>query len=135
MKLDVVTKIGAVVRGMDATEVVLPGVLGEMGILPGHKALIAGLGVGPMIVRNGTEEAWFALAGGFVEVLGEDVRVLTETCERADQIDVERARAKLAESTARLDTVPPTEHELYNVVRESIRKAETRINVGGRKAH
>lgn len=133
MKLDVVTKMGAVVRGMDADEVVLPGVLGEMGILPGHKALIAGLGVGPMVVRAGSDEAWFALAGGFVEVLGDDVRVLTETCERADQIDVERARAKLVESTARLDTVPPGEQELYSVVRESIRKAETRIAVGGRK--
>ena len=135
MKLDVVTKMGAVVRGMDATEVVLPGVLGEMGILPGHKALIAGLGVGPMVVRAGTDETWFSLAGGFVEVLGEDVRVLTESCERADQIDVERARAKLAESAARLDQVSPTEPELYNVVRESIRKAETRIAVAGRKQH
>jgi F-type H+-transporting ATPase subunit epsilon len=133
MKLDVVTKIGAVVRGMEAEEVVLPGVLGEMGILPGHKALIAGLGIGPMVVRAANDEAWFALAGGFVEVLGDDIRVLTETCERAEQIDIERARGKLAESTTRLDTVPPTEPELYNVVRDSIRKAQTRIAVAAHK--
>ncbi len=133
MKLDVVTKNGAVVRGMDADEVVLPGCLGEMGILPGHKAIIAGLGVGPMVVKTAAGETWFALAGGFVEVLGEDVRVLTESCERADQIDADRSRARLAESTKRLDLVSPTEPELYNVVRKSIRKAETRIAVGGHK--
>lgn len=129
MKIDVATKTGAVVRSMEATEVVLPGVLGEMGILPGHKALIAGLSVGPMIVRTNNEETWFALAGGFVEVLGDNIRVLTESCERADQIDVERARNRLAESTARLDTIPPTEPELDQVVRQSIRKAQTRITV------
>jgi F-type H+-transporting ATPase subunit epsilon len=130
MKLDVVTQQGAVVRGLDAVELGLPGVVGQMGILPGHKAMIAGLSIGPMIVKDpdGVEH-WFALNGGFVEVLGETVRVLSETCERADEIDVARAQASLAEAQQKLETLTPNDGEAYQVVLSSIRKQETRLKV------
>jgi F-type H+-transporting ATPase subunit epsilon len=70
-----------------------------------------------------------ALNGGFVEVLGETMRVLGETCEMADEIDVDRAQASLAESRQKLETLTPNDGEAYQVVLSSIRKQETRLKV------
>jgi F-type H+-transporting ATPase subunit epsilon len=131
MKLDVVTQEGARVKGLQVDEVVLPGIVGEMGILPGHKAMIMGLGIGPMIVRGPAGEERFALSGGFVEVLGDEIRVLSETCERAADIDVDRARRKLVDAQAALDASHPGEGEAYVVLLNSVKKAQTRLAVAG----
>ncbi|NOZ00918.1 MAG: ATP synthase F1 subunit epsilon [Deltaproteobacteria bacterium] len=129
MKLDVVTPHGAVVTDLEATDVTLPGFLGEMGILPGHVAMMAGLGVGPMLVQTEKGPQLYAICGGFVEVLEEKVRVLTETCERHDQIDPEKAQAKLAKATERLEPLSPADGETYQVAHDSVKKHENRIKV------
>lgn len=132
MKLDVVTPEGAKVKDLDVASVTLPGVLGEMGVLPGHDALMTGLAIGPLVVETPAgERRTFAIANGFVEVLQDRVRILAEACERADEIDVDRAKAKLEESERRILEVPPIEGEAHNVLRASVLKARTRIQVGG----
>ena len=134
MKLDVVTPEGSKIRDLDVRAITLPGALGEMGILPGHEAMMASLGIGPMLLELPTgAPQTYALASGFVEVLADRVRILAECCERADEIDVERATAKRAEAEARLADVPPIETEAHNVVAASLRKAETRIAVAARR--
>lgn len=137
MKLDVVTPEGSKVQASDVVEVTLPGVLGEMGILPGHVAMMAALGTGPMRVETPQGATLYAISGGYLEVLGDVVRVLTETCERADEVDVERARDKLAEATQRLAGLSPADGETYQVALLSVKKAETRLKVAemGRSAH
>ena len=129
MKLDVVTQEGARVKDMDVSELILPGIVGEMGILPGHKAMIMGLGIGPMIVQGPAGEERFALAGGFVEVLGDQISVLSETCEAARDIDVERARKKHADALDALAASCPGEGEAYVVLLASVRKASTRLEI------
>ena len=130
MKLDVVTPKGARISDMDVQEVTLPGFLGEMGILPGHIAMMAGLGVGPMLVKDDKgREVSYALSGGYVEVLGDRVRVLSETCEKADEIDLDLARQKLERARQRLDQLSPADGESYHVALNSVRKHETRIEV------
>ncbi len=129
MKLDVVTPEGSKVRDEEVTEVTLPGVLGEMGILPGHVAMMAALGTGPMRVQTAQGAVLYAISGGYVEVLEDVVRVLTETCERHDEVDVERARGKLAEAAQRLSGLSPADGESYQVALLSVKKAETRLRV------
>lgn len=129
MKLDVVTPEGAKLRAVEALEVTLPGVLGEMGILPGHVAIMAALDTGPMCVCTEEGSTMYAVSGGYVEVLGDVVRVLTETCERQDEVDAERARRKLAEATQRLASLSPADGESYRVALLSVKKAETRLRV------
>ncbi len=129
MKLDVVTPEGSKVRDDEVLEVTLPGVLGEMGILPGHVAMMAALGTGPMRVVGAKGVTLYAISGGYVEVLGDVVRVLTETCERHDEVDVDRARGKLAEATQRLSGLSPADGESYQVALLSLQKAETRLRV------
>ncbi|MGC1107382.1 MAG: F0F1 ATP synthase subunit epsilon [Candidatus Acidiferrales bacterium] len=73
----------------------LPGQEGYMGILPGHAPLLSELGMGTLFYRKGADVRYFAALGGFVEVLPGRVIVLADACERAAEIDVERARTAL----------------------------------------
>ena len=73
-------------------EVVLPGSEGYFGVLPGHAALLATLGVGELMYRKDTAQHHLALTGGFAEVRNDKVIVLAENAERPDEIDRERAQ-------------------------------------------
>src|SRR6185436_11089502 len=78
-----------------ADEVQIPGAEGYLGILPGHAPLFSELKIGELGYRKGSNWTWLSVAWGFAEVLPDQVRVLAETAERAQEIDVERAtRAK-----------------------------------------
>jgi len=70
-----------------------PGAEGSFEVLKDHAPMIATIEVGPIFVTSLTgEKIGFATSGGFVEVLNNVVTVLTETCEPASEIDVERAQ-------------------------------------------
>ena len=73
----------------------VPGKEGYMGILPGHAPLLSELGIGTLSYRKGGEVKYFAVIKGFVEVLPGRVIVLADACERAEEIDVARARTAL----------------------------------------
>ena len=78
------------------TEVQLPGADGYLGILPGHAPLITELGIGELSYRTaGGESGLLAIIRGFAEVLPERVSVLAEIAERAEDIDVDRAKEAL----------------------------------------
>jgi F-type H+-transporting ATPase subunit epsilon len=77
------------------TSVELPGLDGYLGILPGHAPLITELGVGELSYRKGQETHYAAVIQGFAEVLPDRVIILAEVGERAEEIDVNRARAAL----------------------------------------
>ena len=71
--------------------VTLPGSEGELGVLPHHAPLVSTLGVGELRIRVGGQEEWFAIAGGFVQVLPDKVVVMAETADMASEIDLEKA--------------------------------------------
>lgn len=71
--------------------VVVPGIDGELGILPHHMPIITALGVGELKVRRGGQEDSYAVAGGFVEVRPDRVVVMADLAERSDEIDEAKA--------------------------------------------
>jgi F-type H+-transporting ATPase subunit epsilon len=90
-------------------EVDIPGVDGQLGILPGHAPLITELGIGALSYRTTTSSMPITLSiiRGFAEVLPDRVTVLAETAERAEEIDLERAEAALARAEKRLASNDP----------------------------
>ena len=90
--LRIVTPDRQIVRE-DVEEAQIPGQEGYMGILPSHAPLISELKVGEISYRRGREVRHLAVTWGFVEVLPEQVTVLAETAERAEEIDVARAQS------------------------------------------
>jgi len=92
LKLEIVTIERQVYAG-EVDAVLVPGVEGQLGILPSHAPLIARLGCGELVARRGGEEEAFAIAGGVVEVAGDRVVVLADAAEAARDIDIQRAEA------------------------------------------
>ncbi len=64
---------------VDATvdEARIPGLDGQIGILPGHQPLMLALGKGPIVFRQGTSEETIEVDGGTAEVLSDRVLVFT----------------------------------------------------------
>ncbi len=78
----------------DVTSVVATGTLGELGIHPGHTALLSGIKPGPvrLIMEDGEEEVFFA-SGGFIEVQPTAITILADTAMRGEDIDEAQAEA------------------------------------------
>ena len=74
--------------------VVAPGIEGQLGILPHHAPLITPLTYGELIIhREGQEDTFIAIGGGFLEVGPDHVTILADSAERAEEIDADRAEA------------------------------------------
>ena len=101
LQLEIVTPERLVERDI-VQEVQIPGKSGYLGILPGHAPLITELGVGEITYKADGMEYHVAIAWGFAEVLPDKVTVLAETAERAENIDVERARKSKERAEERL---------------------------------
>ena len=92
LSLEVVTPYRTVLIE-DVESVTLPGIEGELGILPEHIPLLTTLDTGIMSYKNssGNTQA-IAVHWGYAQVEGNSVRVLAELAETADEIDIERAK-------------------------------------------
>ncbi len=109
-------------------EVVLPSVNGSMGVLPGHAPLMALMDIGQVEYRKDGKRTLLAVSGGFAEVGRNTVRVLADTCEAGDEIDVERAR-RARERGERLMDEARSEESRFKVAEVRIRRAINRIRV------
>jgi len=94
LALEVVTPERLLVRE-DVTAVQVPAANGYLGILPGHAALLAELGTGFLNYDTGGQRWYLAVHGGYLEILADRMRVVATAAERAEEIDVERARQAL----------------------------------------
>lgn len=111
-KLDVhiVTAEREVFVDGEVDEVVVPGIEGELTVLPEHAPLLTMVKPGVMLIRKGGEEIDMAITGGFIEVREDRVTILADAAERADEIDAvraeearRRAERQLEERTAEVD--------------------------------
>jgi F-type H+-transporting ATPase subunit epsilon len=66
---------------VEASEVSLPGLDGQLGILPGHRPLITMLGRGDLSYRVDNAVEKFAVRGGYAEIRPDSVLVFTELSE------------------------------------------------------
>jgi F-type H+-transporting ATPase subunit epsilon len=112
-------------------EIQIPGAEGYLGVLPGHAPLFTELKVGELSYRKGNNWTSLAVAWGFAEVLPDQVRVLAETAERANEIDLERAIKAKERAEQRLtkggDDVD------YDRARIALQRAIIRIQVAQRR--
>jgi len=106
LKLEIVTAEGTVFAD-DVNEVVAWGIEGQLGILPHHAPLMTMLQPGDLLIRKDNEEHYLAISGGFLEVRPDKVIILADACERAEEIDIERAEAARRRADEILKTRPP----------------------------
>jgi len=90
-------------------QITLPTQEGEITVLPEHIPLIAVLAPGELTARQGGKEIAMAVSGGMVEVRKNELTILADTAERAEEIDLARAEEarqkaeKLKDEKIRMD--------------------------------
>ena len=71
----------------DCDFIVAQGASGELGVLPGHAPLLTWLKPGEVMLRQGTEEHFYFLEGGYLEVLPNRVSILAEAATLSSELD------------------------------------------------
>jgi F-type H+-transporting ATPase subunit epsilon len=92
--------------------VTVPGLGGELGILPGHTPLISQLQTGVLTYVQEGKSFPLHVSGGFVEVRDDHVAVLAEVAERPDEIDTARAKVLREKLEKQLNAWSGSEEEL-----------------------
>ena len=91
-KLQIITPEKKVFDG-ETEQIIVRTTVGDVGILNGHEPYCAALGVGQMRIMINGEFRRAATSGGIIKVSKEGTTILVQTCEWADEINVERAEA------------------------------------------
>jgi F-type H+-transporting ATPase subunit epsilon len=111
----------------DADIVVVPGVAGEMGILPNHAPLLSTLRFGILKVRSKGEEQVFTVAGGVVEVQPDLITVLADSAENVGEIDIARAEEARKRAEDLLKDGPPADADAYLRLEAALRRSNLRL--------
>jgi F-type H+-transporting ATPase subunit epsilon len=122
IELEVVTPERQLVKE-PVTAAQVPAQEGYIGVLPGHAPLLSLLGTGTLsyMLQNGTRKV-LAIQGGFVEVLPDHIRVLANLAERAEEIDIEKARVAMKQANERL-----TMHDQAGATDPAVALAESEL--------
>lgn len=111
----------------EVDEVIAPGYEGEFGVLPEHTQYIAILSAGVLRYRKGDEVRKVAVGGGFAEVTSDQVAVLADVAEKAEEIDVDRARQARSRAEAALQD-PSTDDASYRRMSFALQRAIARLS-------
>ena len=133
-EVSLVTPDGAGFEG-EIEMIVVPGQIGEIGVLARHAPLIATLKAGSTRIHPGgdAEVLEFATGPGFFQVLNDRAIALVDDAVAASEIDDARARGQLEEAQAELEAIERGESSADRwQIEQRIRHAENQLAVAGR---
>jgi F-type H+-transporting ATPase subunit epsilon len=131
IRCEIVSQDRKVFEG-DADIVLVPGVDGEMGILPNHAPLLSTLQFGLLTVRYRGEEQIFTIAGGIIEVQPDLVTVLADAAENVKEIDIQRAREARQRAEELLQSGPPPDTDTYLQILAALERSKLRLRAASR---
>ena len=105
-----------------------------MGVLPNHMVMLAALDFGEVIIRSEGEEEFFAVGGGFAEILPDRVTILADSAEHAEEIDVQRAQRAREQAEQAMEEGVPEDAERFAQIEAALKRAQLRIQVGRRRS-
>ncbi len=115
-------------------QVTLPTEQGEITVMSNHIPLVSVVNPGELVIKTGSITLPFAISGGFVQVNENQIIILADTAERAEEIAEDRAeearlRAQQARDEKRFDT------EEFAILSAKIEKELARIRVAKKYRH
>jgi F-type H+-transporting ATPase subunit epsilon len=128
IRCEIVSQDRTVFQG-DVDIVILPGMSGEMGILPHHAPVLTILKYGVIKVRKDGNEELFAVAGGMAEVQPDIVTILADAAENVEDIDITRAQAAKKRAEDALAHLQPEDHDAYLRMEAALRRSNLRLDV------
>jgi F-type H+-transporting ATPase subunit epsilon len=132
LKVELVTPYKKVLSE-EVDEITATGALGEFGVLPGHAPFLTSLKIGELAYKKDGVTFHMALNWGYFEVEGDKVTVLVETAERADEIDLERAKAALGRAELELKLLTQDDKN-FRVQEAALERALIRVQVAAKAA-
>lgn len=131
LHLEIVTPFGKTFAE-DITACVLPGVKGKFQILKNHAPVISNIGIGAIKVQKTDKtELLIATSGGFCEVRENVIKVIVESAELSDTIDVNRAVRAKERAEERLKSKSDDIDDVR--VKLALSRALNRINISEHK--
>jgi F-type H+-transporting ATPase subunit epsilon len=132
IRCEIVTAERMVFEG-NVDVVVAPGIEGQLGILPHHAPLMTALTCGELIIRReGQEDEFVAIGGGFMEVGPDHVTILADSAERAEEIDVARADDARQRARELMDQKKDKDADFVQA-KAALRRSLIRLKVAKRK--
>lgn len=128
LKLEIVTPESRVYSD-EVNSVVLPGDLGEMGVLPNHAPLVTSLLPGELRITKGGTVTEYAVGEGFVEVTGTTVKVLTDLAVDEAGINENAVQEALDRAQARLKDAPNLSAEEIAATEAAIAKSLIQLKI------
>jgi F-type H+-transporting ATPase subunit epsilon len=126
LQVDIVTPDRSLFSGT-VDMIILPGTLGQMGILPGHAPLLTTLDIGEIILHKGNDSQFIAVGGGVAEVRPAKVTILADTAETPEDIDAARAEEALQRAQQLLATNPPPQER--PLLEAALRRSSLRLKL------
>lgn len=126
MNVKIITPSG-LYKTCEAQQVNARSVEGEFGLLTDHMPIVAMLAISKLEIINGSEHKRYAVSGGMLYFRNNELRVLTDSIESEDEIDLERAKKAKERAERRL----AMQESNINMVRAEValQKAINRIHV------
>ena len=131
IRCEIVSQDRLVYEG-DADMVLVPGAMGEMGILPRHAPLLSSLKPGILRVRAEGQEYVFTVTGGVVEVQPDLVTILADAAENVMEIDVTRAEQAKRRAEELLEQGPPPDTDAYLAIEAALKRSTLRLEAARR---
>lgn len=113
----------------ETEQIIVRTTVGDVGILNGHEPYCAALGIGQLRIKLNGEFHHAATSGGIVKVSKEGTTILVQTCEWADEIDVNRANT--AKETAEQRLQSAKDDAQLRMAEAKLQRALNRINAAG----
>lgn len=113
----------------DVIQATLPTTMGEITILPNHRSYISSIRPGEIMLKKDGEEILLSTSGGFIEFHGNELVVLADTAERAEEIDLTRAEEGRKRAEELKEQKISLDDEEYARVAAAIQKESARVKV------
>ncbi len=131
IRCEIVSQERMVFEG-DVDMVIIPGEMGEMGILPNHAPLLSTMKYGILTVRTSGQEEHFTVAGGIVEIQPQIITVLADAAENVKEIDIARAAAARKRVEEILARGLPPDTDTYLKMEAALKRSNLRLDAARR---
>ena len=116
----------------DTDNVIVRTTVGDKGILARHEEYVAALPIGKLKVRINGNFRTAAVSEGTIKVSKDKTVILVQSCEWADEIDIDRANAAKQRAEERMKALQKEDKE-YLIAEYKLKRAINRIETGNTK--
>ena len=129
LEVRIITPDRVVFSRSDAESVAVPGMIGDMVILPGHVPLFSTIKPGQLTIKSGEAQAVFAVGTGFLEVNSNVVKLLVDSAEGNTDIDPDAEKKIIEEAEDKLKNIDSADVETRFAFETLLATAKARIEV------